>query len=752
MLVLRKYYLLFMALEALAINYYLFFNNWISWIILGLLTVKIIGFGKVNLLIGGIVFGLFWGVYQNNKITNLIHHFDQYHVKEHPYIVYSDQIHFKKNMISFEANDCVDHHRVKCIYYCKNGNDIQKLKEISGKLVISVNANVKMEDAPTNENQFNYSNFLYSRNVSHIVKISHFTKISTEKMNSFKDWGHLIRQRCVHWLEDLPYPLKGYGKSLILGISDSDFQNTIDNVHKLGLTYLFCLSGMHVLFICKYLNAILNCFHIPIELSNILLLVGLPFYLIIGGNGLSLSRAIWMTWLGVCSSLILKNKLDGIECWSLVLIFSLLNYPLSFLSLGSVMSYLMTFIILLCETNSTGKISLKLNNYSIPWILNNTYQYNLLTSVLSVVYGIIFEKIIFPITVIGVCIPFLSSYCNQIIRINDWIFNQLFTIPTTVTFGKLPFVSALGITIVMFMLENKQRRIFKLSLIGTIYFFSWIYLFFPMTTNVIYFDIGQGDSILVQKAFSHRVSLIDTGGKLDFGKYNNRGYPTEGQKIIANYLLSKGITTVNELYLTHQDMDHIGYMASIGNQVNYDKIFVPSGMEKLKSFQKKLQKLRKFNYKIIPVTNRSLGTTFQILYPFKSGSGKNEDSLVLYFKVEGYRFLFMGDLDQAGEMKLIEHYPELKADILKAGHHGSKTSSNPKFIKQINPKLVVISSGRNNRYGHPHIQTINTLSSQKIPFVNTADDGMIKVKIDNFKVNIIRWLKEKDVIEFKRAN
>lgn len=734
MLVLRKHFLVLMALEALAINYYLFFKNWISLVFLGLLCLKLIRFEKLWILIWGIIFGFVWGIYQNDKILRLTHPFQKYHVSSHAYFVYADQIKIAGDLISFEASDCANHQRVKCFYHCKD--NIQNFKQLSGKLFISVNADVKMADPPTNENQFNYPNFLYSRNINHIVKVRQLVQINSVKNSSFEDWGHQVREEGIRWLDNLPSPLKNYAKSLILGISSSDFQDTISNIHKLGLTYLFCLSGMHVFFICKYLTCICDLLFVPIEFSNILLLFGLPVYLVIGGNGLSLARAIWMVWLEIFSGFLFKRKFDGIECWSIVLIISLLNQPLTFLSLGSVLSYLMTFIILLSEKGTVSGISFKLNNYSIPLILNATYQYNLLTLFLSVIYGIVFEKIVFPITVIGVFIPYLSSQCNQVIRMNDWIFARLSCVPTVITFGKLPFISVVAIIILMFLLENHRRIFFKLSLIGMIYFISWIYLFFPTKTNVIYFDIGQGDAILVQKAFSHRVCLIDTGGKLNFTRKMNDGQPTMGQKIIANYLLSQGITTISELYLTHQDTDHIGYMTSIGKQINYSRIIVPDGMEKLKSFQKKLRSIGGQQCEVMPVTAQNHVSFFKILHPFKSGKGKNEDSLVLYCQIEKYRFLFMGDLDQKGELQLIKRYPKLKADILKAGHHGSKTSSNPEFIRKISPKAVIISAGRNNRYGHPNLQTIETLESQKIPYFNTAESGMIKVKIGKSEMNI----------------
>lgn len=115
---------------------------------------------------------------------------------------------------------------------------------------------------------------------------------------------------------------------------------------------------------------------------------------------------------------------------------------------------------------------------------------------------------------------------------------------------------------------------------------------------------------------------------------------------------------------------------------------------------------------------------FDVVYPFKPVLGKNEDSLSLTFKLANKRWLFSGDLGREGEKEILNHY-NLQVDYFKLGHHGSKTSSDPDFLKQLNPQLVFISSGRNNRFGHPHQETLKTLKDLSIPYLNTQDSGTI---------------------------
>ncbi|MER2112246.1 MAG: DNA internalization-related competence protein ComEC/Rec2, partial [Solibacillus isronensis] len=116
----------------------------------------------------------------------------------------------------------------------------------------------------------------------------------------------------------------------------------------------------------------------------------------------------------------------------------------------------------------------------------------------------------------------------------------------------------------------------------------------------------------------------------------------------------------------------------------------------------------------------------------------NNDSLVLLVKHEAFRALFTGDLEQEGERELIRLYNEelRNIDLLKAGHHGSKTSSTEEFITVTNPKFVVFMAGENNRYNHPHIDVVNRFEAKKIPYSTTGIDGTVEIFVSQNQMYI----------------
>ena len=113
---------------------------------------------------------------------------------------------------------------------------------------------------------------------------------------------------------------------------------------------------------------------------------------------------------------------------------------------------------------------------------------------------------------------------------------------------------------------------------------------------------------------------------------------------------------------------------------------------------------------------------------------ENDNSNVIYTKIDGYKFMFMGDAGVEKEKDILEKYNISNIDILKVGHHGSKTSSGKKFINEINPKYSIISVGKNNRYGHPNREVLYNLKESKI--YRTDQDGSILFKIKNNRLKI----------------
>ena len=118
----------------------------------------------------------------------------------------------------------------------------------------------------------------------------------------------------------------------------------------------------------------------------------------------------------------------------------------------------------------------------------------------------------------------------------------------------------------------------------------------------------------------------------------------------------------------------------------------------------------------------------------KEYDNENDNSNVIYTELNGYKFMFMGDASIITEKEIMNKYNLSDIDVLKVGHHGSRTSSSKEFINEINPKYSVISVGKNNRYGHPNKELLNNLENTKI--YRTDQDGSIMCKIKNNKLKI----------------
>ncbi len=118
----------------------------------------------------------------------------------------------------------------------------------------------------------------------------------------------------------------------------------------------------------------------------------------------------------------------------------------------------------------------------------------------------------------------------------------------------------------------------------------------------------------------------------------------------------------------------------------------------------------------------------------KEYNNENDNSNVIYTELDGYKFMFMGDASITTEKEIIDKYNLPNIDVLKVGHHGSKTSSGKNFINEINPKYSIISVGKNNRYGHPNKEVLENLQDSKI--YRTDQDGSIMFKIKNNKLKI----------------
>ena len=236
--------------------------------------------------------------------------------------------------------------------------------------------------------------------------------------------------------------------------------------------------------------------------------------------------------------------------------------------------------------------------------------------------------------------------------------------------------------------------------------------------EVHFIDVGQGDSTLI--TCDGHAMLIDAG---DYSKGT----------AIQNYLQKQKVTKLDYLILTHPDSDHIGGAPVIITKFEIDKVFVSNYEKDNKTYLKLIQALdnKRLKYTTPKVgTQYTLGTAkITILAP-----NGEYDNVALMIQNGENKFLFTGDAGEDAERDMLETDIGLSADVLKAGHHGSRTSTSGKFFEAVSPSCAVISCGEDNSYGHPHAETLNTFRMNGVKVYRTDEDGTIVAVSDGKKV------------------
>lgn len=244
--------------------------------------------------------------------------------------------------------------------------------------------------------------------------------------------------------------------------------------------------------------------------------------------------------------------------------------------------------------------------------------------------------------------------------------------------------------------------------------------------KVHYLDVGQGDSILIQT--KDAAMLIDTG---------DRGYGAG----IVDYIRSQGINKLDYLILTHPHADHIGGATEIVNAFNIGKIIMPKVAHTSQTFENLLKTIQNKGMKITspnPGDEYQLGDAKFIILAPNSPSYDNLNNYSIVNKVSFGKtsFLFTGDAEGTSENEIINKGFDVKADVLKVGHHGSDTSTTENFLKAVSPKYSIISCGKDNKYGHPDQIVLDRLNKHNIKVYRTDESGTIVITSDGENLTI----------------
>lgn len=648
-------------------------------------------------------------------------------------IKYESKLDIRKNVfegvitsIKFEGDrlvlDVKGEERLIANYYVKSKekkNTILDVIHHGDKILLKGTLKVPFNN--TIPNNFNYKKYLYNKKIYYTLSVDSYEIIKNNKNILYKIKDKLYKK--IINLDNSDYYL-----AFILGDKTLLSSEIYNSFQSNGISHLLALSGMHINILLLIINMFLKKFKESkrIIITSIILIV----FLILTGLTASLQRATIFY--------ILKNinnkfnlRYSNIKLLFIVAFIVLFINPFLIYDLGFIYSFIVCFGIFYYSDFIKGnyvvklfKLSLVTFLFSMPITIMINYEVNLSSIFINMLFVPWISLIVYPLSLISFIIPILNPLFGFTINITNNM-NMLFSkISLIINIPKLSIILIILFYLVLLVRKKKLYICLFLILI-----FGKVIVLFDKNYYVYFFDIGQGDASVLVSPHQKEVLMIDTGGKITYEKEewqkSNKTYNISDG--VIKFLKSRGITKLDYLIISHGDQDHAGDALNIIKKLNVKKVVLNNGSTN--SLEKKIintsvKITNNYNLKYFKVINLNNG-----FY-----DNENDASLVNYITFLKYKFLFMGDASRSVEEKIIEKYNLFNIDVLKVGHHGSKTSSSKYFVDKIIPKYSVISVGRNNRYGHPHEEALSNLINTKI--LRTDSDGTITFKINKNKFDI----------------
>ncbi len=608
----------------------------------------------------------------------------------------------------------------KYIKYFKLGDKLKLIGEFS-KI-----------DKPTTKNTFNY--YEYSKRKRHFYNIS-ITSII--KIRNNKSILYFLKNNIYKYFDT--FKSGAYLKLILLGDKSTISKKTLDSFRENGISHLFAISGMHVGVLSSIILKVLKKLKISEEKRYIITALILFLYTILVGCLPSILRAsLFFFYLTI--NKIYYLHIETINIFILTFISTIIIDPFYIYDIGFQYSFLISLTLIL-SSNILNKyksyfISLLYTSIisfviSIPITLYNFYQINLMSILYNLFYVPFVTYLLFPLSLLILIIKPLSFIYDILINILVTTSTYLANINTLkMIFGHIPIIFYL-IYLLLFLVFIKYHKKVLLIIYLLILMLHYNYYNIFDTDYLVMLDIGQGDSFILHS--KGETILIDTGGIPSYHteKWKKKTKNSIALNITLPYLKSRGIRRLNKIILTHFDYDHLGEALNIIENYKVDNILINEGE---KNYLEKLI-IKKF---------KNINICYQDTY-FKVGNFKfyslnkdlkdeNSSSIVLFITYNNYKMLFMGDANFKSEDYIIKNYELEEIDILKLGHHGSKTSSKESFLQKVKPKIALISAGKNNKFNHPNIETLKRLEKYKIKYYSTKDVGTVEFNFTNNKI------------------
>lgn len=636
----------------------------------------------------------------------------------------------------------------KILINIKMSQDIPSIKYGDS---LYIEGEFKQPEEARNYKGYNYKQYLKTKKIIGTVELEKVKILKSSNGSFIHNIQKYIRDTINGTLTDEEGNLL---LAILLGDKDKLSEDIQESFKTSNLSHMLAVSGAHVSYIILGLTYVLQNSIIGKKNGKIVCIIFLLAFMAITNFTPSVTRACIMAILTLFSSIIYR-KSDVYTNISVAALITLIFNPYSLLDLGFQLSYggtigIIIFIKRIQEKKSNSKVINYIKQMALVSIYANIiiipimmYHFNTV-SFTFIISNIMASPILGIIVITGFLFIIASITVKPLTRLIAIFIKPILSILIKISqiCSKLPFSNILVVTpymfnvisyyaIILYCIKSKKNNKCKIiiCLLIVLILINFIIYIFPQKLRIFFIDVGQGDSTLIITPDKKTV-LIDGGGSDSFDV---------GEKVLLPYLLDRRILKIDYVLISHFDTDHCGGILTIMEKVKVKIIIISEQAEHSENYErfKKLmihKKIRLIEVKKGDKIKIGRYSEFKILFPTSrllSENPLNNNSIVAQFNYNNFKMLFTGDIEKLAEQQILKaEKAEIRADILKVAHHGSKTSSIPEFIKAVKPKIALIGVGKNNTFGHPNQQTIKNLENIKCRIYRTDLQGEIIIKID----------------------
>ena len=637
------------------------------------------------------------------------------------------------------------------------------VKKNSGALLefgdkISFNGIYSEPDLARNYNGFSNKEYLKTTQIYGTIKPeSKINILKKENCGYFLILTNKLRNLIINNIKNsLSLETSGFAMAIILGYTDNINSEVKEDFKDSNLSHILALSGMHISYLILGVTIFLNKLKLGKRKAKVFTILFLIFFMILTGFSPSVTRAGIMGILVIGASLCYR-KSDIYTSISFSLLISLILNPFSINNIGLLLSYGGTVGIVLFEKRleKIFKVkNVKVDESFFKWLINKLKQMISVTLSAQIIIApimiinfntisltFIISNILagFFIGIILICGYVLSGVSLVLLNIAKYgfifydamlkLFLKIVEFCSILPFSKV-YVCTPNFIFILFyyifiLLIYFKKDFIKKHLKKIIIIFLIILIIFnlinliPNSLKIYFIDVGQGDSTLIVTP-NHKTILIDGGGS------EESDYDI-GENVLIPYLLARGINSLDYIIVSHFDTDHVGGLFSVLEELNVKNAVISKQFENSENYKKFIKIANEKKVNVIEVQKGDKlkiekDLYFDILWPNNSKpileNTLNNNSIVCKLCYKNFSMFFTGDIEKVAEKQILEEYKNtleiFSVNILKVGHHGSKTSSIQEFIEVVKPKIALIGVGKNNKFGHPNVEVLERLENMRL--------------------------------------